>query len=419
VGLAREQLATNGLGSGLLHQVELHHQEQSTVCAESVKLQSSDLSVTRTDPISLICMTPLFIMLARIVSVAFGSLLILLSVVLYETEEGTIQNKLEEWWVVLCDTESRAVKKHAAFVAGVAALAGRLFDRLFGQKFFTLRSFGVSACFSLASLGLVCARGLSGLLAELPTSLYVSVVILLLVMGVAPAALGRRWYELRLFRALWLVGVVILIFVSFVGMDVVNWFDIPIQTRLTDTGWEIGPPDSVEAAYYLIFVVVTIVSDALFIAATRWLLRISSRLNSRIKILGLMLGNVSLACLLVVVPVSLAWGVKAVPNIIRSDSIFEAVNQYAGVSRPNASFLATLAASNMLDGIVACTFFILLFVLLLHRMVWPTVQRPVYALAARGIASRRKFFLVLGVALVGLGGIPASAVSLIKELLAR
>jgi ABC-type Fe3+-siderophore transport system permease subunit len=106
-------------------------------------------------------MTPLFIKLARIVSVAFGLLLILLSVVLYETEEGNIQNKLEEWWVVLCETESRAVKKHAAFVAGVAGLAGRVFDRLFGQKLFSPRSLGVSACFSLASLGLVCARGLS------------------------------------------------------------------------------------------------------------------------------------------------------------------------------------------------------------------------------------------------------------------
>lgn len=341
----------------------------------------------------------------------FGSLLILLSVVLYETEEGTIQNKLEEWWVVLSDTESRAVKRHSALVAGVAALAGRVFDRLFGQKLFSLRALGVSGCFSLASLGLVCARGLSGMLSELPTSLYISVVMLLVVMGVAPAALGPRWYELRLFRTLWLVAVVILIFVSFVGMDVVNWFNMTDLTQLTDTG--------LEAAYYLIFVALTIVSDALFIAATRWLLRISSRLNSRIKILGLMLGNVSLACLLVVVPVSLAWGARAVPSIIRSDSIFETVNRYALSSRPRASFLATLAASNMLDGVVACAFFILLSVLLLHRAIWPTVQRPVYALAARGIVSRRKFFLFLGVALAGLGGMPASAMTLIKELLSR
>jgi len=341
------------------------------------------------------------------------------SVVLYETEEGIIQNKLEEWWVVLCDAESRAVKKHAAFVAGVAALASHLFDRLFGQKLFSLRALGVSGRFSLASLGLVCARGLSGFLYDLPISLYASVVILLLVMGAAPAALGPRWSESRLFRALWIVGVVILIFVSFIGMDFVDWFNVPFQMRLTNTRFDIGQADSVEAVYYLIFVVVTIASDSLFIATTRWLLRISSKLNSRIKILGLMIGNVSLACLLVVVPLSLAWGFTAVPKIIRSESIFQTVNDYVGFSRPTESFLATLAASNMLDGVVACAFFILLFVLLLHHIIWPTVQRPVYALAARGIVSRRKFSLVFGVALVGLGGMPASAVSIIKELLSR
>jgi hypothetical protein len=283
-----------------------------------------------------------------------------------------------------------------------------VFDRLFGQRLFSLRSFGVSGCFSLGTLGLVCARGLAEpLFAELPISLYTSVVILLLVMGVAPAALGPRWYELRLFRALWLVCVVTLIFMAFVGMDAVRWFDHNYEQV----------PSTVEAVYYLIFVVVTIASDFLFIAVTRSLLRISSKLNSRIKILGIMIGNVSLACLLVVVPVSLAWGGTAISKIIRSDSMMETITQYVQFAPPRQTILSTLAASNMLDGLVACTFFILLFVLLLHRIIWPTVQRPVYVLAARGIASRRRLFLFLGLALIGFGGMRASVVSLIKELL--
>jgi hypothetical protein len=358
-----------------------------------------------------------FIKLAKIVSVALGLLLILVSAILYETEEGKIQNKLEEWWVVLCDAESRAVKKHAAFVAEVVALARHVFDTLFGQKLFSIRALGVSACFSLSSLGIVCARGLSGLLNELPISLYACVVILLLVMGVAPASLGRRWVELRAYRALWLAGVGFLVVASFLGMDYVNWFNVPIQFQVTDTGFAIRRGDSIEAVYYLIFIVFTIASDSLFIAATRWLLRISSKLSSRMKILGLMAGNVSLACLLVLVPVSLGWGAGAVPKIIWSESIVQTINEYAGFSNSRESFFATLAASNMLDGVVACTFFILLFILLIHRSIWPTVQRPVYALAARGIASRRRFFFALGVFLVGLGGMPPSAVTIIKELL--
>src|ERR1700745_1792108 len=315
-------------------------------------------------------MAPVGSTFVRIASAAAGLFLILMSSILYEKEEGTIQNKLEEWWVVLSDTESRAVNKHAAFMSGVANLGGRLFDRLFGEKLFSLRSVAVSACFSLASLGLVCTPGLSGWLIEIPSFLYITVIALLLVMGVLPSVLGPGWP-----KKLWLLGVVVLTFICFVGMDVVNWFDVP-------SWFETEGDSTAEVFYYLIFVVVTVASDSLFIAATRWLLRISSKFNSRTKILGLMVGNVSLACLLVIVPVSLAWGVRSVGKIVRSHDIVSAVNYYVAADNPNQSFLASVAASNVLDGLVACTFFILLSVLLIHRLVWPTIQRPVYALAS-------------------------------------
>jgi hypothetical protein len=359
------------------------------------------------------------LIIARIASVTLGVLLVASFTVLYETEEGLIQNKLEEWWVVLSDAESRAVERHAAFMAAVAALGGRLFDRIFGQKLFSFRSVGVSSCFSLASLGFVCSPGLSFLLSELPDSIYYSVLTLLLVMGVAPAALEDRWHKRhRLFGTLWLVGVAILAFTCFIGMDIVNWFNVPTRFRQTATGFEFGPPpDSVEALYYLSFIVVTIASDSLFIATTRWLLRISSKLSSMRKVLGLMVGNVALASLLVVVPVLLAWGFRAVIEILRSGSIVDTITRDVGNSGPRESFLASLAASNLLDGLVACIFFILLLVLLLHRLVWPTIQRPIYALATHGIFRHRKLFLVLGVTLIGLGGIPESAVAILKKLL--
>src|SRR5277367_4266777 len=100
----------------------------------------------------------------RIACVTVGVLLILMSTFLYETEEGAIQNKLDEWRAVLSETEPQAIDRHAAFVAAVAGLGGRLFDGLFGQRLVSPRSIGVSTCFSLASLFLVCLPGLSGLL---------------------------------------------------------------------------------------------------------------------------------------------------------------------------------------------------------------------------------------------------------------
>jgi hypothetical protein len=332
-----------------------------------------------------------------------GVILILMSSLLYETEEGAIQNRLEQWWIVLVDAEPRAVDRHAAFVANVAALGSHLFDRLFGSKLFSVRSLGVSACFSLASLGVVCSPGLSGWLIYLPSYLYALVVILLLLMGVLPAVAGPRWP-----RKSWLVGVAILTLIAFLGMDTVDWFNVPVYE---------GSPSPVEAVYYLGFVIVTIASDSLFIVVTRWLLRTSSRLNSKLTIIGLMLGNVSLAGLLVLLPVLAAWGFKGVSAIIQSHDIVRAVNYYVGFSTARQCFLATLAASNTLDGIVACTFFIVLFVLLVHRLIWPTIQRPVYALASWGIVRRRKLFFVAGLGLIGVGGLPESAVEHLRKFL--
>jgi len=113
------------------------------------------------------------IIAARTLTVFIGLSLILMSVLLYETEEGEIENTLEKWWVFLSDTERLAVGKHMSFVAAVASLANRLFDRLLGERLLSLRAVGISACFSIASLGIVSSPALNGyLLFELPTLPY-------------------------------------------------------------------------------------------------------------------------------------------------------------------------------------------------------------------------------------------------------
>jgi hypothetical protein len=71
----------------------------------------------------------------------------------------------------------------------------------------------------------------------------------------------------------------------------------------------------------------------------------------------------------------------------------------------------------VLDGLVASIFFILLFGLLLHRLLWPIVQRPVYALASLGIVRRKKLSLFVGGALLVAGGIPSSVIHFMSKLL--
>ena len=206
-----------------------------------------------------------------------------------------------------------------------------------------------------------------------------------------------------------------LVVLSFVGMDIVDWFNLPYG--LVWSGDVLKPVlSNTEFYYYGLFIAVTIASDTLFIAATRWLLRLSSGLDSRTKILGLMLGNVLLACVLVVVPVSWAWGVGVVPTALRSGKVVQTLNYLAYNSTSHQSFLATLAASNMLDGLVASSFFILLFTLLLHRFIWPIIQRPVYALATRDVVRRRRTIRKIGIALIGLGGLGPDILKFIEKV---
>ena len=342
---------------------------------------------------------------ARTLTVFIGLSLILMSVLLYETEEGKIENTLEKWWVFLSDTERRAVGKHVSFVATVASLADRLFDRLLGENLLSLRAVGISACFSIASLGIVSSPALNGsfIFLELPTLPYCITIVCLLVMGFLPAILGVRLRE-----KLWFVGIAVLMFVSLAGMDSVNWFSVPYRNG------SISEP--VEFLYDLLFLVVTVASDALFIIATRWLLRICAKLTSNTKVLGVMFGNVLLAFFLVALPLFLAWGISGLKGVLYSPRIVDAAIRSVEFASTRATFLSSLAASNALDGFVACSFFILLFALLAHRLLWPTLQRPVYALATRGVVRRRKLSFTLGLFLVGVGGFPQTAMTIIEKL---
>ena len=347
-------------------------------------------------------MKPLWLVL-KIASVVSGTLIVLISVFLYEPEEGLIQNKLEEWWVALSDAEPRAVNKHTAFMAAVADFASRVFDRLFGKKLLSIRSVGVSACFSLASLGLVCSPGLKLFDMWYPDYLgvlYGPVIISLVIIGMLPAALGTRLPERR-----WFVGVVLLCLVALAGMHAVDWFDAHARVGR-------------ETLYNAVFLLVTVGSDTLFIAVTRWLLRKATRFHSVAGILGAILANISLAGLLVFLPTFIAWkeftGRVKLPDKL---DISDAIVQYTWSSNSREIFLTTLSGSNVLDAVVACAFFILLLILLLHRLLWPIVKRPVYVLARLGILHRRALFLILGMFLMGAGGVSSSTLALVKRII--
>jgi hypothetical protein len=80
---------------------------------------------------------------------------------------------------------------------------------------------------------------------------------------------------------------------------------------------------------------------------------------------------------------------------------FSRVEKFADI----AQFSGVLGYLNIIDGIVSFVFVGVALLMLVHRLLWPLLCRPLYSVQALGIARRKKLFVVLGVPLLGYGGI--------------
>jgi hypothetical protein len=341
------------------------------------------------------------------VSSVFGAILILgylLSLLLYETEEGLFQNKLEVLWIRLSYAGSAALSKQANFIRAVAGLTDAFFDRVFGVALISSRSVAVSACFSIVSLGIVCSPGINDFpLLDIGVAFYVPFVMLLSVAGILPAVLGNR-----LPRKMWLLGVALLCFIAFVGMYSLDWFNAVFSSDPFR-----------ELKYDVAFLVLTIGCDTLFVVATRWLLRKASSLHSGVRILAVVLGNISIAGVLVLLPLIGPLRPSGALNLWKArHDLVKFFERQALSATPGNIFLLTLAGSNLFDAAVAFAFVGLFLVMLIHRLLWPALQRPVYAIAKGGLVRHRKLLFIFGATLLALG-MPAGPVVRLGGFLKR
>lgn len=345
----------------------------------------------------------------RLLALSSGLVFVLASSLLYETEDHVIQNKLDVLWIRLSDAEHAAMSKQARFLRAVADLTSRFFDSVFGTNLLSIRSAGVSACLSMASLGIVCSPGIYDLGFSDQTKTWLMPIILaFLLLAVVPIVLKER---LRTFlKSLWAFSIVGLCLVAFVGMHNVGWF--------AGRGGN-NPDPSGEATLDLVFLMLTITCDTLFIAITRMMIRRSAAYQSVPRILAGAIGTVVLAIVLLLGPSFVVLGTDGYNSIFREGNLIGTIEWQALLNAtPMDAFLLSLAGSNVLDALVASVFFALFLLLLFHLFFWPALQRPVYALASRGILARRKFFLVMGVLLIGASA-PKGALANLAEALKK
>jgi hypothetical protein len=96
-----------------------------------------------------------FLILVLRVAIFFSGILLIYASLSYETEEGKIQSRLEEWWIRVDDYTQQALSWHVALLKTLASVTSVILDQLFGPRLFSVQSIGVSLCLSSVCIGIL------------------------------------------------------------------------------------------------------------------------------------------------------------------------------------------------------------------------------------------------------------------------
>jgi len=335
----------------------------------------------------------------RLLALILGSLL-LYTLFLYEDEQGKMQNHLEGLWLKIAYGHQQAVSVHVAFMQKVASLIDQGLSYLFGPRIISLRFLGVSACYSIGSISLVIMfveqeavcniSEISGLETR-PFFVYavlLSSAFTFFALGIIPT--------IKLFSKM---PKLLIRYIS-IGLAIFGACILSLIVRL------LYSPSYIVLCFAVLPIALAISSDIVFTVITRKILRTCSSLNSLFKLSLLLITNIVIAFTLVLFPVF--WGFIAVVV----DSFFS-----SGDIEHLAHIVILIAGSgNLIIGLTSFAIVILALTLLIHRVLWPILERPMYLLQQVGITRRKKSVLIIGFALIGMS-IQGTAMPILKEVL--
>ncbi len=323
-------------------------------------------------------------------------LLLISTLLLKEDSEKNVQSLVETWWVRLAYGQDAALSTVTAFLRVLSRLTGSIFDRLFGRRLFSPRGVGVSVCYSIASFFL-CLQLVMVLSprppgpASLELWLY---VFLFLFLGSVPALRARSEDETLL---LWGLSVVALVFIPvFKFMDFLRQKP---QAILSAGGF---------AVFVSLILIISCGSDFLYIALTRWMLRKASELEHWASILGIVLLDCILALAIFLGPLLLgALAIWKLNHSLLSQISHQGhelpkinPNQLAPGSGVAVMIMLAGPALNTIDFLACSLFFVLMLLMLVHRLFWPLLEGPIYIFQRYTLIKHKGLLATAGVSLL-------------------
>jgi len=332
----------------------------------------------------------------RAVTAVLGLIFVSLASLTYEDEDGRIQSKLEDWWIRLDEGRTASLSWVASFVQGVARACSVGLDRVFSKRLFSARAIAVSLALSVASVFLS-----ASILSIIPLRIFANVhsnstaingFVLFLrasAFAMVPALseiLPLPWKPMlpKLIRALWWLSFGI---PSFFIADFLLYVFIA-----TPNGHKYGELFTIVLLGVL---AIGVLSDVAYIAFMRWILR---RISGAERV-----GRISLA----VVFQFLALAMMTVLPFYFGTKI-------ASYSEPAGFALVLSCSVNSLDVLAILLVISMAILMLIHRLIWPTLQRLLYAVQRVPPPNRKAVMWTIGTCLLAYSyaGIPSWIVSL-------
>ena len=275
---------------------------------------------------------------------------------LQQDEEGAIENRLDTWWREADVRRQQSGSALAAFVSTVCASTARVLTAVFGPTFVSSRAALISVCATIGSINAVLFYRDPDVISRPAMVVVVGIVI----------ALASDYYG----RRMWPAAVFVVATVGALTYQWIWWHYVPT--------WPMRPalnlltfgtfPERIAGSIFLILLASTI-SNVAIIASARWLLTTAASGVSLPRACELFVLGGAVPLLLVGAPI---WGPSWAVGDIRMAAhpwwlIGAVYFGYANIPAATVPALLVALASAML----------------LHRIFWGAVRRPLYAVGAK------------------------------------
>ena len=282
-----------------------------------------------------------------------GCVLVWIALFLTETEEGKLQNRMEELWIRVDDLSRISMRKESALIQQSSRMLSIALDRVFGPRLLSWKSLSTSVGFSMLSLLLSVYLVVFLTHRSAPSLRSVIILVFFVILSFAPGRVRYCIIPLLLF----LIAVMLV-----AQMLPPHALDPSVYSKVHSSKQTVGIL-GLEG-----IIGGGTVSDILAIILIRWILKKSSTLTNVWTLIGFIFLN-------------LLIGIALLSPFL--------VVRYRNLDLWTAFAVGT-AGSNLLDALLSALLLLVLAAALLHRGLWPIVSRPIYSAQRFGLVRHPK-----------------------------